>query len=167
MNSSFPNRWSFSYLNFTKYVTNIIDEPKYKYGQPWNGHYKNTGGLKPVLRDPNLALSFCYMTRIINNGSGNVKHIKQTFSLTVSRMSSYWSELVKIKYNAEGNADSLRVATKSCKSKHYKYEPQQKHRLGTVSKNYWGLKPVLREPNLTQLLSWLKTYSCSVRMKVF
>ena len=24
MNSSFPNRWSFSYLKFTKYVTNII-----------------------------------------------------------------------------------------------------------------------------------------------
>ena len=33
MNSSFPNRWSFSYLKFTKYVTNIIAEPKYKYGQ--------------------------------------------------------------------------------------------------------------------------------------
>ena len=33
MNSSFPNRWSFSYLNFTKYVTNIIAEPRYKYGQ--------------------------------------------------------------------------------------------------------------------------------------
>ena len=32
MNSSFPNRWSFSYLKFTKYVTNIIAEPKYKYG---------------------------------------------------------------------------------------------------------------------------------------
>ena len=33
MNSSFPNRWSFSYLKFTKYVINIIAEPKYKYGQ--------------------------------------------------------------------------------------------------------------------------------------
>ena len=33
MNSSFPNRWSFSYLKFTKYVTNITAEPKYKYGQ--------------------------------------------------------------------------------------------------------------------------------------
>ena len=33
MNSSFRNRWSFSYLKFTKYVTNIIAEPKYKYGQ--------------------------------------------------------------------------------------------------------------------------------------
>ena len=33
MNSSFPNRWSFSYLKFTKYVTNLIAEPKYKYGQ--------------------------------------------------------------------------------------------------------------------------------------
>ena len=71
MNSSFPNRWSFSYLKFIKYVTNIIAEQKDKYGQqeqvtvrnltevpPWNGQYKNTGGLKPVLRDPNLALSF-------------------------------------------------------------------------------------------------------------
>ena len=28
MNSSFPNRWSFSYLKFTKYVTNIIAEPR-------------------------------------------------------------------------------------------------------------------------------------------
>ena len=56
MNSSFPNRRSFYYLKFTKYVTNIIAEPKYKYGQqeqvtvrnttgvpPWNGQY-NTGG---------------------------------------------------------------------------------------------------------------------------
>ena len=87
MNSSSPNRWSFSYLKFTKYVTNIIAGPKYKYGQQeqvtigtttdvplWNDQYKNTWGLKPVLRDPNLALSFCYMTRIINNWNGNVKH---------------------------------------------------------------------------------------------
>ena len=71
MNSSFPNRWSFSYLKFTKYVTNIIAEPKCKYGQQeqvtvrnhnrstvWNGQYKNTRGLKLVLRVPNLALSF-------------------------------------------------------------------------------------------------------------
>ena len=29
----YPYRWSFSYLKFTKYVTNIIAEPKYKYGQ--------------------------------------------------------------------------------------------------------------------------------------
>ena len=28
------------------------------------------------------------------------------------------ASLDKIKYNAEGNADSLRVATKSCNSKH-------------------------------------------------
>ena len=49
-----------------------------------------------------------------------------------------------------------------------KYEPQQKHRLGTVSKNYLGLKPVLRDPN--PALSFFmaqKTYSCSVRVKVF
>ena len=67
MNSSFPNRWSFSYLKFTKYVTNIIAEPKYKYGQQEQvkvrNHNRSTplersirgwgGGLKPVLRDPN------------------------------------------------------------------------------------------------------------------
>ena len=29
MNSSFPDRWSFSYLNLLKYVTNILAEPKY------------------------------------------------------------------------------------------------------------------------------------------
>ena len=29
-----------------------------------------------------------------------------------------------------------------------KYEPQQKHRLGMVSKYYWGAQPVLRVPNL-------------------
>ena len=28
----FP-KWSFSYLKFTKYVTNIIDEPKFKHRQ--------------------------------------------------------------------------------------------------------------------------------------
>ena len=33
MNSTFPDRWSFSYLKFIKYVTNIIAEPKYKYRQ--------------------------------------------------------------------------------------------------------------------------------------
>ena len=41
---------------------------------PWNGQYKNTGGLKPVLWVPNLALGFCYMTRIMKNRNGNVKH---------------------------------------------------------------------------------------------
>ena len=33
MNSFFSITGSFSYLKFTKYVTNIIAEPKYKYGQ--------------------------------------------------------------------------------------------------------------------------------------
>ena len=31
--SSFPDRWSFNYLKFSKYVTNIMAEPKYKYEQ--------------------------------------------------------------------------------------------------------------------------------------
>ena len=42
-------------------------------------------------------------------------------------VSSYWSEVVTVlaldttKYNAEGNVDSLRVATKSCNKQNYKY----------------------------------------------
>ena len=60
----------FSYPKFTKYVT--IAEPKYKYGQQeqvtTRNHNRSTalersvwkswGRLKPVLREPNLALSF-------------------------------------------------------------------------------------------------------------
>ena len=49
-----------------------------------------------------------------------------------------------------------------------KYEPQQKCRLGTVSKKllgaYTGFTGAQPRP---QLLSWLKTYSCSVRVDVF
>ena len=32
------------------------------------------------------------------------------------------ASLDKTKYNAEGNADSLRVATKSCNKQNYKYD---------------------------------------------
>ena len=32
------------------------------------------------------------------------------------------ASLDKTKYNAEGNADSLRVATKSCNTQNYKYD---------------------------------------------
>ena len=39
----------------------------------------------------NLALSFCYMTRIMD-----MWNIKQTFSLTESRVSNYWSEVVTV-----------------------------------------------------------------------
>ena len=48
------------------------------------------------------------------------------------------------------------------------HEPQQKCRLGTVSKNYWRALTVFTgtQPR-ARLLSWFKTYSCSVRMKVF
>ena len=44
MNSSFPNGWSFSYLKFTKYVTNIIAESKYKYGQQEQVTVRNHNG---------------------------------------------------------------------------------------------------------------------------
>ena len=61
MNSSFPNRWSFSYLKFTKYVTNIIAEPKHKYGQQEQvtvrNHNRSTAldglnGLKDAAENP-------------------------------------------------------------------------------------------------------------------
>ena len=45
MNNSFPNRWSFNYLKFTKYVINIIAEPKYKYGQQEQVEVEVTGRL--------------------------------------------------------------------------------------------------------------------------
>ena len=51
MDSSFPNRWSFSYLKFTKYVTNIIAERKFKYRHQEQVTVKNHNhvGLKPLL----------------------------------------------------------------------------------------------------------------------
>ena len=55
MNSSFPNRWSFIYLKFTKYVTNIIAEPKYKYGQQEQvtvrNHDRSTALERSVLKE--------------------------------------------------------------------------------------------------------------------
>ena len=69
---------AFSYLKFTKYVTNIIAEPKYKYRQQEQvtvrNHNRSTalersvlnaggGELKPALREPNLALSFYHSSK--------------------------------------------------------------------------------------------------------
>ena len=86
MNSSFPNRWSFSYLKFTKYVTHIIAEPKYKYRQQEQvtvrNHNRNTalewsvlkywggGGLKQFYKQtkdfeaPNNIINVCYMYNV-------------------------------------------------------------------------------------------------------
>ena len=54
MNSPFPNRWSFSYLKLTKYVTNIIADPKYKYGQQEQvtvrNHNRSTAFERSVLK---------------------------------------------------------------------------------------------------------------------
>ena len=65
MNSSFPNRWSFSYLKFTKYVTNIIAEPKYKYGQreqvTVRNHNRWSTSLHPVLQNTLTNITY-YMT---------------------------------------------------------------------------------------------------------
>ena len=76
-------------IHLPKYVTNIPDEPKYKYGQKrqvtvWNHNrrtaleqsvlkYWRGAGLKPVRQDPNIALSFCYGSKHIVMCSVHVK----------------------------------------------------------------------------------------------
>ena len=86
----FPKQVVIQLPKIYKYVTNIIAEPKYKYGQQEQvtvrKHNKSTalersvlnttggGGLKPVLWYLNLTLSFCFITSIINHRSGNLKH---------------------------------------------------------------------------------------------
>ena len=68
-----PNEQLFQLPKFTKYVTNIIAEPKYKNGQQEQvtvrNHNRSTAlersvlkywGLKPVLRVPNLTFGFCH-----------------------------------------------------------------------------------------------------------
>ena len=54
MNSSFPNRWSFSYLKFTKCFISRTAEPKYKYGQQEQvtvkNHNRNTALERSVLK---------------------------------------------------------------------------------------------------------------------
>ena len=51
-------------------------------------------------------------------------------------------------------------------SKNNSKEPQQTYRLGTVSIKIMGEGGEGSQPR-PQLLPWLKTYSCSVRVKVF
>ena len=100
--------------------TSNSKEPQQKYSIGTVSIKIRGGGIKPVLRDPNLALSFCYMTRIMNDRNGNEERKceteNKTFSLTVSRVSSYWNEVVTVlawtKYNAEGNEDSLKSGHK-------------------------------------------------------
>ena len=75
MNNSFPRE---VVIQLPKYVTHIIGEPKYKYGQQEQvtvrNHNRSTAlersvltywGFKPVLRNLNLALSFCYGSKHI------------------------------------------------------------------------------------------------------
>ena len=54
MNSSFPGRLSFSYLNLTKICHSHKGEPKYKYGQqeqePIRNHNRNTALERSVLK---------------------------------------------------------------------------------------------------------------------
>ena len=102
------------------------------------------------LRDPNLTLSFRYIIKIMNNRNGNVKHKNKTFSLTESRVSSYWNEVVTVLAWTKQNTMQRAMRTvlewpqshaTSKQHTHYdnkEYEPQQKHRLGTVSKILLG-----------------------------
>ena len=76
-------------IQLPKYVTHIIGEPKYKYGQQEQvtvrNHNRSTalersvlkywggGGLNPVLRVPNLALSFYYGSKHVVSCSVRVK----------------------------------------------------------------------------------------------
>ena len=82
-------------IQLPKYVTHIIGEPKYTYGQQEQisvrNHNRSTAlewsllkywGLKPVLRDPNLALSFCYGSKKLlhtNEYTNNRKDNKLVF----------------------------------------------------------------------------------------
>ena len=80
----FPDRWSLSYL---KYVTNIIGEPKYKYGQQEQvtvrNHNRSTALERSVLKywggaltgftGTNLGLSFCYGSKHMVSCSVRVK----------------------------------------------------------------------------------------------
>ena len=74
--------------NLLKYVANIIGEPKYNYGQQEQAtvrnHNRSTalepsvlkwggGGLKQVLRDPNLTLGFCHGSKYIVVRSSDTK----------------------------------------------------------------------------------------------
>ena len=63
---------------------------------PWNGQYKNTVGLKPVLRVPSLALSFCYMTGIMNNRNENVKH-KGLFCVLRGALGCHMMVLIRLR----------------------------------------------------------------------
>ena len=102
MNSSFPNRWSFSYLKFTKYVTNIIAEPKYKYGQQEQvtvrNHNRSTALERSVLKYWGALTGFTgtqprpqLLLYDKNNEQQERKCETQnkTFSHTESRVSSY------------------------------------------------------------------------------
>ena len=73
-------------IQLPKYATHIIGEPKYKCGQQEQvtvrNHNRSTalerselkyGWLKPVLRVPNLALSFCYGSKYTVSCSVHVK----------------------------------------------------------------------------------------------
>ena len=80
-------------IQLSKCVTQTINEPKYKYGQQEQvtvrNHNRSTAlersvlkywGLKPVLRDPNLVLSFCYGSKHIVSCS-----VRVTLSLPANK----------------------------------------------------------------------------------
>ena len=65
MNSSFPDRWSFSYLNITK-LCHIIGEPKYKYGQQEQVTVRNHNRSTALERLSNVENDFYYFEMFLN-----------------------------------------------------------------------------------------------------
>ena len=146
MNSSFPNRWSFSYLKFTKYVTNI-KEPQQKY-RLGTVSIKILGGLNRFYGYPTSPSSSVIWQDYWIIGT-EMWNTKQNINHTESRVSSYWSEVVTVLAWAKQNTMQRAMRTvlewpqshatsKTINMTTTKYEPQQKCRLGTVSKKLLG-----------------------------
>ena len=91
MNSSFPNRWSFSYLKFTKYVTNIIAEPKYKYGHCFSDLFADDA--------------------TVHTSSPDLDTINEEFQTDFLK-ATYWSKLNKVPINFDKTTYMLLGARK-------------------------------------------------------
>ena len=107
MNSSFPNRWSFSYLKSTKYVTNIVAEPKYKYSRQEQKKRK----------EPQQKYRLGTVSTNILGG------LNRFYGYPSSPSASIMAQNIQL----FGPRGGLNTDSKNSK------EPQQKYRLGTVS----------------------------------
>ena len=158
MNSSFPDRWSFSYLKFTN--MSLIGEPKYKWAPSsefvsssipsWQ---ISTAHAQPFRGARDLA--FCLKVPLdsllvwaSSGGSGETARMcRLAWTFAARICDKYQIRLTRSKY---GQQEQVKVRN-----------PQQKYRLGTVNIKILGggLKPVLRDPNLA--LSFWHGSNCS------